>query len=205
MTERGRTKGWTTGRAALLFLLALASLLMLTGYSTAANRPDRQAQARRLDRVCVQAGLVPPTIVDAYMINPGQRRHADSQGKRIMQEIDVSAQYSEMPQPECADYRRLGRAEVQMHIGKAKDTHDEKRDGWAELSYRSWIYSRDKAGIGGVSITPTGHEPASYYWTSGEAVRAKFDTVVKFKPTGKTFTSKVETVPVEIRDGQTPN
>jgi hypothetical protein len=201
LTGRGRTKGWTTGRAALLFTLALVSTLMLAGYSAAANQPDREALTRSPDQMCVHAGLTLPTIVDAYMINPGQRQHADAQGKRVMQEIDISAQYPEMPQPECADYKRLGRAEVQMRIGKVKDTHDEKRDGWADLLYRSWIYSRTKEGSGGVVITPTGHEPASYYWKPGEVVRAKFDNIVKFAPTGKTFTSKTKTVRVEIRGG----
>jgi hypothetical protein len=125
MTERGRTKGWTTGRAALLFLLALVSMLLPTGYSAAANRPDQ---------VCVNAGLTLPTVINAYMDNPGQRRHADSQGKRAMQEINILAQYPEMPQPECADYKRLGRVEVEMHVGKRRDTFDRKCDGWAHLA-----------------------------------------------------------------------
>jgi hypothetical protein len=203
MTERGRAKGWTNGKSALLFLLALISMLLLVGYSAAANRPDRGPN-QQPDQVCVNAGLTLPTDIEAYMINPGQRRHANAQGKRIMQEIDLSAQYPEMPQPECADYKRLGQAEVEMHVGKSRDTFDRKRDGWATMRYRSWIYTRTMAGSGGVSITPTGHETAAYYWKPGEAVRAKFDNVVKFAPSGKTFTSKIKTVQVEIR-GNTAN
>lgn len=121
-----------------------------------------------------------------------------------MQEINILAQYPEMPQPECADYRRLGQVEVEMHVGKSRDTFDRKRDGWATMRYRSWVYSRTKEGSGGVVITPNGHEGAWYYWKPGEVVRAKFDNIVKFVPTGKTYTGKTKTVRVEIR-GSTAN
>lgn len=142
-------------------------------------------------------GLALPTVIEARMLHPGQKRHANSAGKRVMQEVNISADYPAMPEG-CDQYRRLGRVEVQKQVKKGQNENDHKRDGWATLQFKGWIYSRSKEGIGGISSTPVGHEGPWYYWKPGQKVKAKFDNVVRYLPSGQTYRSKVKTIRVEV-------
>ena len=146
-----------------------------------------------LEKTCFSAGSVPASHLKATMLHAGVRLDISNPNQPYgsWQVAGVTADYEAMPSECIPDYKRVGRA--QMEIKDHNVWHNMKGG-----NYWSTTYSRNIVGSGGATWNPSGHEKPSFYWRPGDVVRAKFDTVVKNLRTGKTKISATQIAPVEV-------
>jgi hypothetical protein len=181
-----RLQNTTAGRFATAHVAALG-LLAGGGMATHSALEAEHAPAAEtstdasasLQQTCVDAALVMPKIQSAKVLHPGSRS-----GRT--QTVSISAEYPEMP-IECADYKRLGQAKLEIQDGKK----------WRKMLPYWWtMYSRSTQGVGGLNETPTGHEGDWIYLDKGEKIRALLRNVIKDEE-GNVIAQKTAKRPVQ--------